>query len=79
MFTVLSNENVDGRMIMAEKKQLRYVNLIERSGIQCFGSKDRPFFVKSWSEIRTLISVHLWQVSQSEAVKKRVYFPSIIL
>ena len=55
MFTVLSNENVDGRMIMAEL----------------------DFFVKSCSEIRALISVCLWQVSQAEVVTKRVYFRSI--
>ena len=54
MFTVLPRKNFDVRMIRAEKRQLRYLNFIVPSGIKFLGSRDRPFFVKSWSEIRTM-------------------------
>ena len=48
---------------MAEKKQLRYLNLI------CTFMDPVLSFVKSWSKIRTTISVHLWHISQAKVVK----------
>ena len=55
MFTVLPRRDFDARMIMAEKRQLRYLNLICTFRDPVLGQQRSSFFfVKSWSEIRTL-------------------------
>ena len=48
---------------MADEKQLSYVNLI------CTFMDLVLSFVKSWSKIPTMISVHLWHISQVKVVK----------
>ena len=48
--TVLSKKNFDVRMVMAEKKQLRYLNLIYTFRDPVLGQQRSSFFVKSCSE-----------------------------
>ena len=52
--TVLSKKNFDVRMVMTEKKQLGYLNLICTFRDPVLGQQRSSFFVKSWREIRTL-------------------------